>query len=75
MADLDIGLREAIGKTPCGTDRHCDGRIFSKEEKIMKAYIRDRCRAALTRVLNRFRNGSAAALDASDEGTDWLGIG
>ncbi|HEX8978483.1 MAG TPA: hypothetical protein VF811_02140 [Parasulfuritortus sp.] len=41
----------------------------------MTAYIRDRCRAALARVLSRFRNGPATILDVPDEDTDWLGIG
>lgn len=41
----------------------------------MKAYIRDRCRAALARVMNRFRTDPAAARAEPDEDTDWLGIG
>lgn len=41
----------------------------------MSAYIKDRCRAAWVRVLNRFRSGDAVADDEPDEATDWLGIG
>ena len=41
----------------------------------MSAYIKDRCRAAWTRVLNRFRADGTAANEEPDEATDWLGIG
>lgn len=41
----------------------------------MSAYIKNRCRAAWTRVLNRLRNNAAASRGDQEEETDWLGIG